>query len=60
MQFQLDQMKRMIYGAKRERFVKNINENQMKLPFDVEPKKQQETIAYTRSKTKRKNRSGRM
>ena len=64
MQFQLDQMKRMIYGAKRERFVKNTDENQMELPFDVDPEveaeKQQETITYTRSKTKRVNHPGRM
>jgi len=64
MQFQLDQMKRMVYGAKRERFVKNTDENQMELPFDVEPEtapeKQQETITYVRSKTKRKNHPGRM
>jgi transposase len=63
-QFQLDQMKRMIYGAKRERFVKNADENQMELPFEVEPEsepeKQQETITYTRSKTKRANHPGRM
>ena len=64
MQFQLDQMKRMIFGAKRERFVKNTDENQMELPFDVEPEtepeKQQETITYTRNKTKRVNHPGRM
>jgi len=36
MQFQLDQMKRILFGAKRERFVKNHDENQLTLPFDVE------------------------
>jgi hypothetical protein len=64
MQFQLDQMKRLIYGYKRERFIKNADENQLTLPFDVPPEteveKQQETITYTRTKTKRKNHPGRM
>jgi len=64
MQFQLDQMKRLIFGFKRERFIKNTDENQLTLPFDVAPEteveKQQETITYTRTKTKRKNHPGRM
>src|SRR6056297_978559 len=64
MQFQLDQMKRLIFGFKRERFIKNTDENQLTLPFDVPPEteveKQQETITYTRTKTKRKNHPGRM
>ena len=62
--FQHDQLKRLYYGAKRERFEKNADENQMTLPFDVpqeeEPEKQQETITYTRAKAKRKNHPGRM
>lgn len=64
LQFQLDQLKRMIFGAKRERFIKNEDETQMKLPFDVpeeiQPEKQQETITYVRTKTKRVNHPGRM
>lgn len=64
MQFQLDQMKRLLFGAKRERFIPNQDENQMILPFDVEaeeePKKQQEVITYVRSKTKRENHPGRL
>lgn len=64
MQFQLDQMKRLIFGFKRERFIKNTDENQLTLPFDVPPEteveKQQETITYTRAKNKRKNHPGRM
>ena len=64
MEFQLDQLKRMIYGSKRERFIKNQDENQMKLPFDVEeetqPEKQEETITYVRKKAKRVNHPGRM
>jgi len=64
MQFQIDQMKRLMHGSKRERFISNQDENQMELPFDVEeekePKKQQETITYVRSKTKRENHPGRL
>lgn len=64
MQFQIDQMNRLLFGAKRERFIQNRDENQMTLPFDVEPEKevekQQETITYVRTKTKRVNHPGRM
>ncbi len=63
MQFQLDQMKRLLFGAKRERFVPTKNENQMTLPFDVEPEQkseQQQTITYVRSKAKRKGHHGRL
>jgi len=64
MQFQIDQMNRLLYGAKRERFVRNTDENQLALPFEVEqepePEKEQEVIAYVRSKTKRENHPGRL
>ena len=64
MEFQFEQLKRLYYGSKRERFIKNTDENQMELPFDVEeeqePEKQQETITYVRTKTKRVNHPGRM
>jgi transposase len=64
LQFQVEQMNRLLYGAKRERFIKNADENQMSLPFEVEteqePEKQQETITYVRNKTKRTNHPGRM
>lgn len=64
LQFRIDQINRLLYGAKRERFVKNADENQMTLPFEVEteqePEKQQETITYVRNKTKRVNHPGRM
>jgi transposase len=64
LQFQVDQMNRLLYGSKRERFIKNEDENQMKLPFDVpeetQPEKQEETITYVRKKTKRVNHPGRM
>ena len=64
LQFQVDQMNRLLYGSKRERFIKNADENQMTLPFDVEPEqepeKQKETITYVRKKGKRINHPGRM
>jgi transposase len=48
MQFQIDQFKRLLFGAKRERFVQDHEENQMTLPFEVEqeeaPEKEQEVI----------------
>lgn len=64
LQFQIDQMKRLLFGAKRERFIKNVDENQLSLPFDVPqdtaPEKQQEVITYVRSKQKRENHPGRL
>jgi len=64
LQFQVDQLNRLLFGAKRERFIKNADENQMTLPFDVEeepePEKREETITYVRKKTKRVNHPGRM
>jgi len=64
MQFHIDQMQRLLFGAKRERFIPNQDENQMSLPFDLEPEtdveKQQEVITYVRSKTKRENHPGRL
>ena len=64
MQFQIDQMSRLLYGAKRERFVRNVDENQLTLPFEVKedpaPEKQEEVITYVRSKTKRENHPGRL
>jgi len=64
LQFQVDQLKRLLFGAKRERFVKNADEGQMTLPFDVteetSPEKQQEVITYVRTKQKRENHPGRL
>lgn len=64
MQFHIDQMTRLLFGSKRERFIKDQDENQLSLPFDAqpetEPEKQQETITYVRSKAKRKNHPGRL
>tara|TARA_R110002050_G_C8908479_1_gene510617 strand:+ start:882 stop:1898 length:1017 start_codon:yes stop_codon:yes gene_type:complete len=64
LQFRIDQMNRLLYGSKRERFIKDTDENQMTLPFDVveetAPEKQEETITYVRKKAKRVNHPGRM
>lgn len=62
--FQLDQLKRLLFGAKRERFVRNTDDNQLALPFEVEqvpePEKEQEVITYVRSKTNHENHPGRL
>lgn len=65
MQLQIDQLKRLYFGAKRERFVKNKDDDkQLTLPFDVpeqaDPEKDEEVITYVRSKQKRKNHPGRL
>jgi len=65
LQFQLDQMNRLLYGSKRERFIKDVDESQMSLPFDAEeetaPENEEETITYVRKKQdKRVNHPGRM
>jgi len=63
-QFQIDQMNRLLYGAKRERFISNDDENQLSLPFEVPqeeaPEKEQEVITYVREKKKRKEHPGRL
>ena len=65
LQFQYDQLKRLMFGAKRERFIANTDVDQMTLPFDVpEPlvaEQPTETIEYTRKKTSsRENHHGRL
>jgi transposase len=64
LQFQLDQIKRLMFGAKRERYISEVDENQLTLPFEVEqqpePEKEKETITYERQKKKRENHPGRM
>jgi transposase len=64
MQFQIDQMNRLLYGAKRERFIANIDKNKLTLPFEVEqeeaPEKEHEVITYVQEKNKRKEHSGRL
>jgi transposase len=64
MQFQIDQMNRLLFGAKRERFISSTDENQLTLPFEVEqedaPEKEQEVVTYVREKKKRKEHPGRV
>ena len=64
LQFRIDQLNRLLFGAKRERFIRNADEAQLTLPFDIEeekaPEKQQEVITYVRSKTKHENHPGRL
>ncbi len=64
LQFEIDQMKRLMFGAKRERFISNTDLGQMTLPFDVpqEPAIEQpvEKIEYTRTKPSRENHHGRL
>lgn len=64
MQFQLEQLKRLFNGSKRERFISNKDENQLTLPLDIEPEtepeKEQEVVTYVREKKKRKNHPGRL
>lgn len=66
LEFQLNELKRLIYGAKRERFISNAAVNQLTLPFEVkeapvaENAPEQEQITYTREKAKRVNHPGRI
>jgi len=63
--FELSQLKRLVYGSKRERFVSNGQDGQMNLPFQVEALPEDtepvtEKIAFTRRKVNRKNHQGRL
>ncbi len=64
LQFRLGQLNRLIYGAKRERFISNETHGQTSLPFEVEEKpaenQEKETITYTREKKARTNHPGRI
>jgi len=65
LQFRIDQLNRLLFGAKRERFISNEQiEGQMELPFEVEEKpvdeEKVEQITYTRKKQRRQNHPGRM
>ncbi len=63
LQFRIDQLNRLLFGAKRERFISNEqNEGQMELPFEVAEKPVEvktEQITYTRKKQPRRNHPGR-
>lgn len=67
MKFELSQLKRLVYGSKRERFVSGGEDGQMSLPFEVERSTNDneaepatEDIAFTRRKTNRRNHHGRL
>lgn len=58
LEFQIAQLKRLLFGAKRERFIPQNNPQQMTLPFEVEALEeviQIEKIEYTREKPKKKH-----
>jgi len=64
LQFRIDQLNRLLFGAKRERYISNQQiEGQMELPFEVEEKpvdeEKVEQITYTRKKKQRQNHPGR-
>ncbi len=63
LRFQTDQMKRILYSSKRERFISSKeDECQMTLPFEIpqeeDPEKEQEVVTYVREKNKRKEHPG--
>jgi transposase len=66
MKFELSQLKRLVYGSKRERFVSNGENGQMSLPFEVEAKvasdEEQATqeISFKRRKPQKRNHKGRV
>jgi len=66
MKFELSQLRRLIYGSKRERFVSGTEDGQMSLPFDVETGSQEENSEATTEEVssfqrrKRKNHPGRL
>ena len=65
LQFRIDQLNRLLFGSKRERFISNQQiEGQLELPFEVEEKpveeEKLEQITYTRKKKQRPNHPGRI
>lgn len=66
MKFELSQLKRLIFGSKRERFVSGAEDAQMSLPFDVETASQEENSeaateeVSSHQRRKRKNHPGRL
>jgi len=65
LQFRIDQLNRLLFGSKHERFVSNGQiGGQMELPFEVTEKPEEEApqveeISYTRQKKTRTNHAGR-
>lgn len=66
MKFELSQLKRLIFGSKRERFISGGEDGQMSLPFDVETTNQEEPVkpateeVSSFERRKRKNHPGRL
>ncbi len=66
MKFELSQLKRLIFGSKRERFVSGAEDAQMSLPFDIETASQEENSeavteeVSSHQRRKRKNHPGRL
>ena len=65
MKFELSQLKRLVFGSKRERFVSNGEDGQISLPFNVETatddeEQSTEEITFKRRKANRKNHHGRL
>lgn len=67
LKFQIAQFKRAFFGSKSERFISNLNAEQLTLPFEVdeqevlvEVEKVLEQISYEREKQSKKNHPGRL
>jgi transposase len=65
LEFRIDQLNRLLFGAKRERFISNERiEGQLDLPFEVEEKpleeEKTEQLTYTRRKKSHPNHPGRI
>ena len=66
MKFELSQLKRLVYGSKRERFVSGGEDAQMSLPFDIDTPSQDDNSQPVTEKVssferkKRKNHPGRL
>jgi transposase len=65
MKFELAQLKRLIFGSKRERFVSGAEDGQMSLPFDVEAVSPEDNVTAKEKvssfeRQKRKNHPGRL
>lgn len=62
LQFQIAQLQRLLFGAKRERFIAENDDKQLKLPFEIEQDQEitaeKEIVSYSRKK-QRKNHPGR-
>jgi len=63
LEFRIEQLNRLLFGAKRERFISNEQSGQLTLPFDIPESKAEdvktEQITYSREKKPRKNHPGR-